>query len=57
MSRACVKLFLNKHVGIIITDREETTKKGSLEIASQKLSALMLGMATKAKGPTFSGIS
>mgnify|MGYP000164556848 CR=1 FL=1 len=57
VSEACVKSFLNKHVDIIITDREETTKKGSLKIARQKGSALMLGMATKGKGPTFSGTS
>jgi len=57
VSKACVKSFLNKHVDIIITDREETTRKGSLKIASQKRSALMLGMATKAKRPTFSGTS
>lgn len=57
VSKACVKSFLNKHVDIIITVREETTKKGSIKIASQKGSALMLGMATKAIGPTFSGTS
>ena len=57
VSKACVKSFLDKHVDIIITDREKTTKKGSLKIASQKGSALMLGMATNAKGPTFSGTS
>ena len=57
VSKACVKSFLNKQVDITITDRGETTKKGSLKIESQKGSALMLGMATKAKGPTFSGTS
>ena len=59
VAKATVKSFLNKRVDVIITDREETTKKRShvkLNKASQNRSALILGLASNAK-PAFCGTS
>ena len=60
VAKATVKSFLNKDVDVVITDRDKTAQKGShnkLNIASQKRSGLMLGLATKNMEPKFCGTS
>ena len=60
VTKATVKSFLNKHVDVVITDRDNNTQKGShnkFSIASQKRSVFMLGLATKNMEPKLCGTS
>ena len=59
VAKANVKSFLNKHVDVVITDREATATKGSyvkINTMSKSRSALMLGIANKTEA-AFCGTS